>query len=181
MALIFVTRKLPGNGISLLQQVGHEVFVNEKDDSLCKNELLQAVSTRPYEGVVSLLSDSIDEEFFKAVPNLKIVSNYAVGYNNIDIKKAQELNISVTNTPDVLTDTVAEFTIASMLAVVKRIPESERFLRAGKYKGWAPELFLGTDLIGKTLGILGAGRIGRGVAKKSCFGFWYEGDIQRCK
>ena len=170
MALIFVTRKLPGNGISLLQQAGHEVVINEKDESLSNSELLQAISGRPYEAVISLLSDVIDSKFFEAAPNLKIVANYAVGYNNINLDEAQKRGIVVTNTPDVLTDTVAEFTLALIMSVAKRIPESERFLRAGKYKGWAPELFLGSDLKDKTLGILGAGRIGRGVAKRASLG-----------
>jgi glyoxylate reductase len=170
MALIFVTRNLPGNGISLLKAAGHEVVVSGKDGSLTKAELLQAVSARPYEAVVSLLSDVIDAEFLSAVPTLKILANYAVGYNNIDVTKTQELNVVVTNTPDVLTDAVAEFTIALMLSITKRIPESERFLRAGKYEGWAPELFLGNVLKGKTLGILGAGRIGREVATLAALG-----------
>ena len=111
---------------------------------------------------MSLLTDQIDAKILAAAPQLKIVANYAVGYNNIDLPALTEAGVVVTNTPGVLTDTVAEFTVALILATVKRIAEADRFTRAGKYQGWEPELLLGSDLVGKTLGIVGAGRIGSG-------------------
>ncbi len=171
MALIFVTRKIPDIGIKWMRDGGHEVVVSEKDRVLTPKELKAELSSRPYEGVVSLLTDTIDEKVLKAAPSVKIVSNYAVGYNNIDVEAMEDAGVVVTNTPGVLTDTVAEYATALILAVAKRIPEADKFTRAGKYKAWAPELLLGSDLAGKKLGIVGAGRIGQGVARRLSIGF----------
>lgn len=171
MALIFVTRKIPEVGLRWMREGGHEVIVSEKDGVLTPEELQEALRMRPYDGVVSLLTDTIDTAILKAAPSIKIVANYAVGFNNIDVKGLNDAGVVVTNTPGVLTDTVAEFTVSLILALAKRIPESDRFTRAGRYEGWAPELFLGSDLAGKTLGIVGAGRIGSGVAKRLANGF----------
>ncbi len=171
MAKIFVTRKIPEVGLSLLTAAGHEVDISEKDGVLSKEELLTALSKKPYDAVLSLLTDQIDKEVFTAAPNVKIVANYAVGFNNINIEGAKLSEVVVTNTPDVLTDTVAEYAVSLILSVAKRIPEADRFTRAGKYEAWAPELLLGSDLKGKTLGILGAGRIGTGVAERLVKGF----------
>lgn len=171
MALIFVTRKIPNVGLKWLREGGHEVVVSEKDGVLTKAELKKALAARPYEAVASLLTDTINMDVLSAAPNVRIVANYAVGYNNIDVKGLTEAGITVTNTPGVLTDTVAEYAVALILSVAKRIPEADRFTRGGKYTGWAPELLLGSDLIGKTLGIVGAGRIGSGVAKRLMNGF----------
>jgi len=165
MALIYVTRKIPVVGIAALQAAGHELIMSEKDGVLTPEELTTALAQRPYEGVVSLLTDTITPAVLAAAPTVKIVANYAVGFNNIDVKGLAENDIVVTNTPDVLTDAVVEFTVALLLSVVKRIPEADRFTRAGKFQGWAPELLLGSELTGKTLGVVGAGRIGLAVAK----------------
>lgn len=171
MALIYVTRNIPAAGLERLRAAGHELVISEKDGVLTSEELKAALAERPYEGVVSLLTDHIDRDVLSAAPTVRIVANYAVGYNNIDVEALSEAGVAVTNTPGVLTDTVAEYTVALMLAVVKRIPEADRFARAGKYEGWAPELLLGSDLSGKTLGIIGAGRIGGSVAKRAVQGF----------
>ncbi len=167
MASIFVTRHIPEIGVGLLRAAGHDVDVSTKDGVLTPAELISAVSQKPYDAVLSLLTDTINGEVFDAVPTAKIFANYAVGYNNIDVAAAKERGVTITNTPGVLTDSVAEFTLSLMLSVMKRIPESERYLRAGKYDGWGPELLLGTDVKGKTLGILGAGRIGYEVAVRA--------------
>ncbi len=171
MALIFVTRKIREAGIKELRAAGHEVVVSEKDDVLTHEELCAALSARPYEGLVSLLTDRIDEAVLAAAPHLRIVANYAVGYNNIDLAAAAARGIVVTNTPGVLTNSVAEFTMALMLAITKRVSEADRFTRAGRFEGWAPELLLGADLRGKTLGVVGAGRIGTEVAAMAHYGF----------
>lgn len=171
MALIFVTRQIPEIGIRWMREGGHEVVVSEKDGVLTPGELKAALAARPYEGLVSLLTDTIDASLLTVAPQLKVVANYAVGFNNIAVKELNAAGVTVTNTPGVLTDTVAEFTVALILALAKRIPESDRFTRAGKYVGWAPELFLGSDLSGKALGIVGAGRIGSGVARRLAQGF----------
>lgn len=171
MAQIYVTRHIPDIGINLLRAAGHTVDVSTKDGVLTADELKKAVAAKPYDAVICLLTDTINKEVFDAVPTAKIFANYAVGYNNISLPDAATAGVTITNTPGVLTDTVAEFTISLMLAVAKRIPESDAFTRAGKYRGWAPELFLGSDLKGKTLGILGAGRIGYEVALRAHHGF----------
>ncbi len=161
---IFVTRAIPEIGITKLKEAGHSVVVSEKDGVLTKGELVDALKKDTYEAVLCLLTDTIDAEVFDAAPEAKIFSNYAVGYNNIDVEEAKRRGITITNTPGVLTETVAEHTVALMLSITSRIAEGDRFTRAGKYDGWAPLLLLGTDLKGKTLGILGAGRIGQRVA-----------------
>lgn len=171
MALIFVTRKIPDIGLTWMREGGHEVVVSEKDGVLTQEELHSEMAKRPYEGIVSLLTDNIDATVLDSAPQVKIVANYAVGFNNIDVPALNEASVVVTNTPGVLTDTVAEYTVALLLTTVKRIAEADRFTRAGKYQGWAPELLLGSDLAGKTLGIVGAGRIGAGVAKRLQVGF----------
>ena len=171
MALIYVTRKIPGTGTEMLKEAGHEVDVNPDDRVLAKDELISALKEKPYDAVLCLLTDTIDAEVFDAAPEARIFANYAVGYNNIDIEEAKRRGVVVTNTPGVLTDTVAEHAIALLCAVARRIPEADNFTRAGKYDGWAPELFLGADLKGKTLGILGAGRIGTRVAEIARKGF----------
>jgi glyoxylate reductase len=171
MALIFVTRKIPDTGLRWMREGGHDVVVSEKDGVLTPEELRAALAARPYDGVVSLLTDTIDASILEVAPQVKIVANYAVGFNNIDVKGLQAAGVVVTNTPGVLTDTVAEFTVSLILALAKRIPEGDRFTRARKYDGWAPELLLGSDLAGKTLGIVGAGRIGSGVARRLSAGF----------
>ncbi len=171
MAKVFVTRKIPEVGINLLKEAGHEVVVSSKDGVLTRDELLEALKADSYDAILSLLTDQIDAEVFAAAPNAKICANYAVGFNNINLDDAAAAGVTITNTPGVLTDTVAEYAVSLIFAVAKRIPEADRFTRAGKYEGWAPELLLGSDLKGKTLGILGAGRIGTGVAERISKGF----------
>jgi glyoxylate reductase len=119
------------------------------------------------EGLLPLLVDAIDREVIDRAPRLKIIANCAVGYNNIDIDYARQKGILVTNTPGVLTESTAELTIALILAVLRRIPQAERFTRDKKFKGWALDLWLGKDLAGAKLGIVGFGRIGRAVARRA--------------
>ena len=170
MGKVFVTRKIPDIGINILKEAGHDVTVSEKDGVLTRDELLNALTANEYDAVLCLLTDTIDAEVYEAAGSAKIFANYAVGYNNLDIDAAKEKGVTVTNTPGVLTDTVAEYAFSLMLAVSKRIPEADRYTKELKYQGWAPELFLGADLKGKTLGILGAGRIGSGVATRAYYG-----------
>ncbi|HJV33230.1 MAG TPA: D-glycerate dehydrogenase [Patescibacteria group bacterium] len=166
MAKIFVTRKIPKVGIDLLKASGHQVRVWPKSAVIPRKELLKGA--KGAEAVLSLLTDKIDDAFFDAAGRqLKIVANYAVGYDNFDLAAFKRRGVLAANTPGVLNGAVAEHAVALMFAVAKRIPESDRFTRAGKYKGWEPELLLGTELAGKTLGILGLGRIGAGVAKRA--------------
>ena len=148
----------------MLQDKGYEVDISAKDGVLTKQELINALSQKPYDAVLCLLTDKIDGEVFDAAPGAKIFANYAVGFDNIDLKEAKRRNIIVTNTPDVLTEAVAEHTVALMFAISRRVVEADKFMRAGKYDGWAPMLFLGDTISNKTVGILGLGRIGAKVA-----------------
>ena len=170
MPKIFVTRKIPEAGINLLKEKGYEVEVSDFDRVLPREQLLGKI--KGADAVLALLTDKINAEFFDAAgPQLKIVANYAVGYDNIDLPEAKKRGIIVTNTPDVLTESVAEHAIALMFALAHRIVESDQFMRDGKYAGWAPMLFLGNDMAGKTVGLVGLGRIGSTVAKRLKQGF----------
>lgn len=171
MEKVYVTRAIPEAGIDMLRSKGYEVVVSEKDGVLTKEELLQALEGQGYTAVLSLLTDAIDAAVYDAAPEAKVFSNYAVGFNNIDTEEAKNRGLVVTNTPGVLTDTVAEHTFGLLIALAQRIPQADKFTRAGEYQGWAPMLFLGTDLKGKTLGILGGGRIGTRVAEIAHRGF----------
>lgn len=171
MPKIFVTRKIPASGLELLQAKGYEVTVSTKDGVLTKDELTTELKSQPYDGVLSLLTDKIDAEVLSVAPTVKIFANYAVGYDNVDLAAAKEKGIIITNTPGVLTNSVAEHAFALLISVAKRIAEADQFTRTGKYIGWAPELLLGVDLTGKTIGIAGLGRIGTQVAHHAAKGF----------
>jgi len=163
MAKIFITRRLPEEGLKMLDE--HEVEIFEGDAPPSKQEIIEG--TRGKDALICLLTDKIDSEVMNASSNLKIIANYAAGYDNIDIDEATKRGIFVTNTPGVLTETVADLAWALILAAARRIVEGDKFMRGGKFKGWAPMLLLGSDVYGKTLGIVGAGRIGQAVAKRA--------------
>lgn len=167
---VFITRKIPQVGIDMLTQAGHEVRISPLDRPLSRDELKTEV--KGFDAVLAELVDKMDGEIMDAAgPTLKIIANYAVGYDNINLKDAEVRKIMVTNTPDVLTDAVADHAFALMLAAARRVVESDRFSRAGKYAGWQPFLLLGQDVYGKTLGIVGLGRIGSALAKRAAKGF----------
>lgn len=169
---IFVTRHIPDKGVNLLKEKGYEVTVNPDNRVLAKDELIAALSAGRYDAVLCLLTDKVDAEVLNAAgKQCKIFANYAVGFDNIDLKAAAEREVMITNTPGVLTDSVAEHAFALMLAAAHRIPESDRFTRAGRYHGWEPMLLLGTDMVKKTLGIVGVGRIGSRIAHHAVRGF----------
>lgn len=174
MAKIFVTRKIPGSHLEKLKSAGNEVVISEFERPLTGEELVNGV--KGAEAILCLLNDRIDGDLMDmAGPQLKIISNYAVGFDNIDVKAATDKGIVVTNTPsDEVNEAVAEHTWALLMALARRIVESDEFIRdqgyfAGKggYKGWEPELFLGPSIVGKTLGIIGLGRIGSMVARRA--------------
>lgn len=175
MSKIFVTRPIPEAGIKLLQNKGFEVVVNEAamDRAATKEEVMAGV--KGVNALLSVLTEKIDAEVMDAGgPTLKIIANYAVGFDNIDVAAAKERGIMITNTPGVLTNTVAEHTFALMLAIAHRLSEADRFSRSGKYTAWGPQLLLGADLSGKTLGVVGLGRIGSRVAFHAVKGFGME-------
>lgn len=162
---IYVTRAIPRSTIEALE-AEHDVTVNDQDRALSPEELRHNVVGCA--AIVSLLTDRIDGPLLDAAgPACRIVANYAVGTNNFDVQEATERGVALTNTPGVLDDATATHTIALMLAMARRIPEAERFLREGRWDGWKPMFFIGADVDRKILGIAGAGRIGRNVARKA--------------
>ena len=163
---IYVTRLIPQPGIDILNDQIKRVSINTDDQILDREELLKQVEG--IDGLLCLLTDKIDAELMDtAGSQLKIISNYAVGYDNIDLEAATKRGIMVTNTPGVLTDSTADMAWALLFAIARKIPESDQFSRTLKFKGWSPMLFLGGDITGKILGIVGAGRIGTAMALKS--------------
>jgi glyoxylate reductase len=176
---IFITREIPEAGIELLKKKGFEVDVFKEDHPIPRKEFLNRI--KDCDGLIALLTEKIDKEAIDKMKKCKVIANYAVGFNNIDIDYAKSKGIIVTNTPDVLTDSTADLAMSLVLACARRIPEAEKFLRAKKFKGWKPKLFLGMELRDKYFGILGAGRIGSAVAKRAhAFGckILYYSDIQ---
>ncbi len=172
MSKVFVTRPIPEIGLKMLRDKGYEVAVNFKARERAAKEKELTKGAKEADAMLSLLTDKITAKVMDAgMPTLKIIANYAVGFDNIDLEAAKQRNIMVTNTSGVLTNAVAEHTFALMLAIAHRIAEADRFSRAGKYKAWGAELLLGTDLSGKTLGIVGLGRIGSRVALHAANGF----------
>ena len=162
--VLFLTRRIPEPAIKRLEEK-FTLKINPYNRALTHQELIEGV--KDAEALICLLTDNIDKEVISAAPKLKVISSYAVGYNNIEVEYATQLGIAVCNTPGVLTETTADLTWALILATCRRISESERFLRKGNFKGWEPMLMLGLDVYGKTLGIIGMGRIGQAVAKRA--------------
>ena len=168
MTKIFVTRPIPERGIRLLTETfgAGAVAVSPNDRAITREELLQAVPG--VDALLPILTDTIDAAVMDAAgPQLKVIANYAVGYNNVDVAAATARGILVTNTPGVLTETTADLAWSLLMAAARRIGESERYLRAGLWKSWGPQLFLGVDVHGQTLGIYGMGRIGQAIAKRA--------------
>jgi len=161
---VFVTRRIPKLGLDILEKEC-EVKVNPYDRVLAKEELIEEV--KGIDGLLCLLTDTIDGEIMDTNHNLRIISNYAVGYNNIDVKEATKRKIMVTNTPGVLTNTTADLAWALLMSIARRIIEADKFVRQGRFEGWLPLLFLGSDLHHSTLGIVGLGRIGKAVARRA--------------
>jgi len=162
---VFVTRPIPEAGLEILRREIGEFDMNSEDRVLSKKELIGQVGGR--DGVLCLLTDAVDADVVAAAADCKVFANYAVGYDNIDIEAATRRGIAVTNTPGVLTDATADLTWALLMAAARRIVPADRFTRAGNFREWGPMLFLGADITGRTLGIVGAGRIGTAVARRS--------------
>lgn len=161
---IFVTRKIPKTGLDLLRKE-FEVEINPHNRILAKEEIIKGLKGK--DGLLCLLTDTIDRDVIFSEPNLNMIASYAVGYDNIDLNAANEKGIPVSNTPGVLTDATSEMAWALLFSVARHIVESDKFTRAGKFKGWDPMLMLGQAVANKNLGIVGAGRIGTAVALKS--------------
>lgn len=164
MSKILITRKIPGKALEKLKD--HEVVTFDFDRVMTPQEILEYGPGT--DAVLTLLTDRWTAEMMDAFPNLKIIANYAVGFDNVDLEAATERGIVVTNTPsNEVNEAVAEFTWAMIFSLAKQTVAADNFAKAGKYSGWRPDIFLGHNLTGKTLGIVGLGRIGSMVAKRA--------------
>src|SRR5690554_778998 len=161
---VFLTRKLPAEVMERLTEET-ELEVNPEDRVLSKEEIMKGLKGK--DALLCLLTDEIDKEVLSSNPELKIVANYAVGYNNVDVESASSMGIPVTNTPGVLTETSADLAFTLMMAVSRRVVEADAYLRSGQWGGWGPLQYLGPDVHGAVLGIVGLGRIGKAVAKRA--------------
>jgi glyoxylate reductase len=161
---VLLTRRIPSSVLSSLEQ-HHSIDLYSGDGAIPRDELLRRIAGK--DALICLLTERVDATVLDAAPGLKVVANIAVGYDNIDVSAARARRIVVTNTPDVLTDAVAEFTWALILALARRVAEGDRLVRGGAWRGWGLDFMLGMELRGKQLGIIGAGRIGRAVAAKA--------------
>ena len=172
MTRIFVCREIPDEGIKMLKKrKGLKLEIYKKDQAIPRQELLRRV--KGVDVILSILTDKIDKQVMQAAgPSLKMIANYAVGFDNIDLPEAKKRGIVVTNTPgDEISEAVAEHAVAMIFALAHRLVEADTFARAGKYHGWGPKMLLGTDVMGKTLGLIGGGRIGSALAKRMHDGF----------
>jgi glyoxylate reductase len=172
---VLVTQRFFPEALDLLRQFA-EVEGGVAETPLPREELLAAIGDK--DGLLTLLVNRIDREIIDRARKLKIIANCAVGYDNIDVAYCREKGILVTNTPGVLTEATADLTWALILAVARRIPQADRFTREGRFRGWALDLFLGQEISGQKLGIIGLGRIGKAVARRAVgFGlqiFYYD-------
>jgi glyoxylate reductase len=160
---VFLTRELPKKVMDRLFE-HTELEFNKEDRVLTKEEIIDGVKGK--DALLCLLTDTIDGEIMDANPDLKIIANYAVGFNNIDVDAATQRGIPVTNTPGVLTETSADMAFTLLVATARRVVEGDRFVRSGQWTGWGPLQFLGADIFGATMGIIGLGRIGKATAKR---------------
>ncbi|WP_297093328.1 glyoxylate reductase [Thermococcus sp.] len=165
---VFITRAIPENGIEMLRE-HFEVEVWEGEGEIPREVLLEKV--RDVDALVSMLSEKINGELFDAAPRLRIVANYAVGYDNVDVEEATRRGIYITNTPDVLTNATADFAWTLLLAAARRLVEADSFVRSGEWKrkgvAWHPLMLLGRDVYGRTIGVIGFGRIGQAIARRA--------------
>jgi glyoxylate reductase len=164
MPVVYVTRRIPEVALEKLRGLC-EVRLWEEDRPTPREILLREAAEA--DAILSILTERIDDELMDAAPRLKVVSNCAVGYDNIDVPAATARKLPIGNTPGVLTETTADLAFALMLSAARRMPEGERYVRAGHWKQWSPSLLLGRDVYGATLGIIGFGRIGQAVARRA--------------
>jgi glyoxylate reductase len=161
---IFLTRQLPPESMAILREQSI-LTMNSEDRVLEKQEIIDGLAGA--DGLLCLLTDTIDDDILAANPKLKVVANFAVGFNNIDIAAANKRRIPVTNTPGVLTETTADMAWALLMAAARRVAEGDKFVRSKQWQGWGPLQFLGNDVTGATLGLIGLGRIGRAMVKRA--------------
>lgn len=164
MKKIFITRKMVGNKELLIKKKGFHLSIYKEDHPIPKDELIKRV--KDVDALICHVTDKIDKEVIDSIKKCKVIANYAVGYNNIDVEYANSKGIVVTNTPNVLTDSTSDIAVSLVLACARRLREGEEMMRTGKFSGYKPHLLLGIELKGKTVGIIGAGAIGFATAKR---------------
>jgi glyoxylate reductase len=162
---VAITRRIHERAREVLEQAGVEVWTNPEPRPLTREEFVRIMKN--FDGMICLLSDGIDRELLETATRLRIVANYAVGFDNLDVATATRLGIALTNTPDVLTNATAELAWALMFAAARHVAAGDRLVREKRFQGWEPLLLLGHEIAGKTLGIVGAGRIGTAVARRA--------------
>ncbi|WP_022850741.1 2-hydroxyacid dehydrogenase [Limisalsivibrio acetivorans] len=158
---VLITGRIPFDVVSALE--GFEIDYNDTENNLSREELIDRA--KDASGIISMLPDRVDEELMEACPDLRVIANYAVGYNNIDVEAAERLGITVCNTPHVLTESTAELGFALLMAAARRVAEGDRYTRRGDFRKWSSDLLMGMDLFGKTIGFFGFGRIGQAAAR----------------
>jgi lactate dehydrogenase-like 2-hydroxyacid dehydrogenase len=168
---IYMTRPIHEAGMKLLQEKGYAITAGPAGAVPAHEDVISALRAVPYDAVVTFLTDQVDATLFDAVPTAKLFTNYSVGFNNVHLEEAEARNVFVTNTPGCAGTAVAEHTVALMLALTARIAEGDRYMRAGRFTGWQPDLLIGSDLSGKTIGFVGVGDIGARAAKILSRGF----------
>ncbi|PYZ95735.1 D-glycerate dehydrogenase [Alteribacter lacisalsi] len=162
---VFITRTLPDSTLEPLLDLARISMWEEADKPVPRERLEKEAEEA--DAILTMVSDPVDRELLEGAPNLRVVSNMGVGYDNIDLQAADEMGIIVCNTPDILTETTADLTFALLLASARRITEASDLVRSGNWREWGPLLMAGHDVYGKTIGIVGMGRIGTGVAKRA--------------
>jgi glyoxylate reductase len=164
---VFITRRVPQVGIKLLQDTGFKVDVYDSDLPIERSVLLERLRNGNYQALLTTLTDKVNDELLDAAPDLKIVANFAVGYDNIDVPACTKRKVAASNTPGVLSEATADQTFALILAVARRVVEGHTLIANNEWLGWAPTQLLGQDLMNRILGIIGMGRIGQEVAKRA--------------
>lgn len=162
---IFLTKQIPETGLSLLRKKGYEVTIRKKKTIITQTEL--RLATKNVDALLCMLTDPVNKKVIESMQRCKVISTYAVGYNNIDVVAASDKGIAVTNTPGVLTDATADIAFGLLLAAARHFVHGDRITREGKFIGWDPMLLLGKPVAGKTIGIIGAGRIGSAMAARA--------------
>ncbi len=165
MKKVLVTSDLPGNYLTWLADRCEVTVYTGPDEVIPRDELLLRIAD--CDGLLSLVTNTIDKAVVDAAPKLRVVSNYAVGYNNIDVEYCTLKGVRVCNTPGVLTETTADCAFALLLSTARKIVAADKYVRSGAFQGWKPDLFMGYDVFGKTIGIVGMGRIGQAVARRA--------------
>lgn len=160
---VVITEPVIDEGLEKLQEIA-EITILERGSVITEEDVIREL--KGFDGAITMLSNPVTEKVFASLPDLKVIGNHAVGYNNIDIEAAKKHDVVIGNTPDVLTDSTADLTVGLLLAVTRKIAAADQFIRDGKFDGWEPRGFLGLELGGRTLGIVGMGRIGQAVAKR---------------